>query len=455
MFKQLQARLDATFSALKRNSKITEKDIESAFKSVKMALLEADVNFKVVKDLCTSIAEKAKGENVLKSLSPDQQVIKIVHEELLRVVGSGFQGLDLSGTPPFVIMMVGLQGSGKTTSTAKLGLYLRRELKKKSLLVPADVYRPAAILQLQKLGRELSIDVYPSEEHKDPVQIAKSALEYARGHLYDVMIIDTAGRLQIDAELMDELKELDNTIKPHEVLFVADAMTGQEAVNVAEGFNNILDIDGIILTKLDGDGRGGAALSMRAVIDKPIKFVGTSEKPDGLEVFHPERFVQRVLGMGDILTLIEKAERETSAEEADKLKKKFQKNNFNLQDFLEQYKKIQRMGSLQSIMGMIPGMDKMSDQIDFDAAEKEAKRVEAIVLSMTLRERRQPDILDGSRRRRIASGSGTSVQEVNALMNQFGQMKKMMHKLSTGGIGSLMNSFMGSGMNKGLKSFFR
>jgi signal recognition particle subunit SRP54 len=309
------------------------------------------------------------------------------------------------------------------------------------------VYRPAAILQLQKLGNELTIDVFPSEASQDPVTIAQKALEYAKGHLYDVVIIDTAGRLQIDTELMDELSEMARVIDPHEVLFVADAMTGQEAVNVAQGFNHALDIDGIILTKLDGDGRGGAALSMRAVIEKPIKFVGVSEKPDGLEVFHPERFVQRVLGMGDVMTLIEKAQKEITEEESKALNKKFKKNEFDLQDFLEQYRKVQRMGSMQSLMGMIPGMDKMTDKIDFQKAEKEAKRIEAIILSMTPLERRRPDVLDGKRRRRIAQGSGTSVQEVNALMNQFNQMKKMMQKLAQGGLSSLMGSLMGGGKN--------
>lgn len=447
MFKRLQTRLDAAFTSLRGRTKVTDKDIEETLKEVRMALLEADVNFKVVKDLCAEIAVKAKGEAVLKSLSPAQQIIKVVHEELIQVVGAGASGLELSGTPPFTIMMVGLQGSGKTTSTAKLGLLLRRERKKKCLLVPADVYRPAAILQLQKLGNELSIDVFPSEAAQDPVAIAQKALEYAKGHLYDVVIIDTAGRLQIDTELMDELREMARTIDPHEVLFVADAMTGQEAVNVAQGFNEALDIDGIILTKLDGDGRGGAALSMRAVIQKPIKFVGVSEKPDGLEVFHPERFVQRVLGMGDVMTLIEKAQKEITEEESKALNKKFKKNEFNLQDFLEQYRKIQRMGSMQSLLGMIPGMDKMTDQIDFQKAEKEAKRIEAIILSMTPLERRRPDLLDGRRRRRIAQGSGTTVQEVNALMNQFNEMKKMMQKLAQGGLSSLMGSLMGGGKN--------
>lgn len=444
MFKVLQTKLDSAFSLLRGKSRVTEKDIDETLKEVRMALLEADVHFKVVKDFCQKIAEKAKGEEILKSLSGGQQVIKIVHEELMEVVGSGHAPLQFNGSP-FVIMLVGLQGSGKTTTCAKLSLLLRREFKKKTLLVPADVYRPAAILQLKRLGSELDVDVFDSSADQDPVDIAKKALAHARGHLHDVVIIDTAGRLQIDNELMNELGDIVEEIHPHEILLVADAMTGQEAVNVAKGFNEVLEIDGLILTKLDGDARGGAALSMRAVTQKPIKFVGISEKPDGLEIFHPERFAQRVLGMGDVLSLIEKAQKEVSEEEAKNLQKKFKKNQFSLQDFLEQYRKIKRMGSMQNLMGMLPGMDKISGDIDFEAAEKEMKRVEAIILSMTIEERENHGILDASRRRRIAKGSGTSVQQVNQLLKQFLQMRKMMHQISKGGLGSLMGAFKGNG----------
>jgi signal recognition particle subunit SRP54 len=443
MFKILQTKLDSAFASIRGKTRITEKDLETTLRDVRMALLEADVNFKVVKDFCAQIAEKAKGEEVMKSLSPGQQVIKIVHEELINVVGVGSTELNLVGAPPVSIMVVGLQGSGKTTSCAKLALLLRREKKKKCLLVPADVYRPAAILQLQKLGAELGVEVFPSTTEQNPVDIATRAVEYARNHLLDVVIIDTAGRMQIDGELMKELSLISDAIKPQEVLLVADAMTGQEAVNVAKGFNDTINIDGIILTKLDGDARGGAALSMRAVIQKPIKFVGVSEKPDGLEVFHPERFAQRVLGMGDVLSLIEKAQKEITEEDSLKLQKKFKKNEFNLQDFLEQYRKIQRMGSMESLLGMIPGMDKLGEKVNFSNAEKEGKRVEAIILSMTTKERENPSILDGSRRKRIANGSGTTVQEVNSLLNQFLEMKKMMQKIAKGGIGALLGPMMG------------
>jgi signal recognition particle subunit SRP54 len=335
-------------------------------------------------------------------------------------------------------MLVGLQGSGKTTTASKLARLIRDKYKKKPLLVPADTYRPAAIDQLKALGKNLGIEVFDSSATQDPVDIAKAALDHATKRVFDVMILDTAGRLQIDSELMDDLREISAAIQPHEILLVADCMTGQEAVNVAKGFDEALEIDGLVLTKLDGDARGGAALSMRAVTGKPIKFIGVGEKSDALEVFHPDRMASRILGMGDVLSLIEKATAEVNVEDALSLQKKLQKNEFTFEDFLGQLKMIKKMGSMSSIMGMIPGFDKIAKQVNPEDAEREMKRVEAIILSMTRKERRNPGVIDGSRRRRISKGSGTSVEEVNRLLKQFLEMKKMMGKLSKMGLGGLM-----------------
>lgn len=443
MFDSLQQKFEAAFNKIRGRGSLSEKDIEATMKDVRLALLEADVNFKVAKDFTSRVAEKARGEEVLKSLSPGQQIIKICHEELVEMMGRGAEQLNVAVAPPAIIMLVGLQGSGKTTTVGKLGRYLSKELRRSPLLVPADVYRLAAIEQLKTLGKQLGLPVFDSHTEQDPVEIAKNAVSYAQNHGNDTVIIDTAGRLQIDSELMKELQEICDAVQPHEILLVADAMTGQEAVNVAKGFDDALEIDGLILTKLDGDARGGAALSMRAVTGKPIKFVGIGEKLDGLEVFHPERMASRILGMGDVLSLIEKATKEISIEQSQELHKKFKKNEFSLEDFLGQLRSIKKMGSVTSIASMIPGMDKMMKQVDPEHAEKEMKKIEAIILSMTKKERTHPDILNGSRRKRIAKGSGTRVEDVNMLLKQFTEMKKMMHRISKIGMGGLMNMFGG------------
>jgi signal recognition particle subunit SRP54 len=438
MFDSLQNKLESALRKIRGRSVLSKDDLDSTMKEVRMALLEADVNFKVAKDFCARVSEKALGEEVLKSLSPDQQVIKIVHSELVAMMGDAAVELNLKVAPPAIIMLVGLQGSGKTTTASKLARLVRDTYKKKPLLVPADTYRPAAIDQLKALGKNLGIEVFDSSADQDPVEIAKAGLEHATKRVFDVMILDTAGRLQIDQELMQELREISAAIQPHEILLVADCMTGQEAVNVAKGFDEALEIDGLVLTKLDGDARGGAALSMRAVTGKPIKFIGVGEKSDALEVFHPDRLASRILGMGDVLSLIEKATAQVSLEDSVNLQKKLQKNEFSFEDFLGQLKMIKKMGSISSIMGMIPGFDKMAKQVNPEHAEREMKRIEAIILSMTPKERRNPQIIDGSRRRRISKGSGTSVEEINRLLKQFLEMKKMMGKLSKMGLGGML-----------------
>lgn len=443
MFNTLHSKIEAAFSRIRGRGKLSEADIDETMKAVRMALLEADVNFQVARDLCAEVAEAAKGEEVLRSLSPDQQVIKLVHQKLITVMGEGAAPLNLSVAPPAIIMLVGLQGSGKTTTAGKLGKYIRKELKRRPLLVPADTYRPAAIDQLKTLGKQLDLDVYDSNAAQDPVQIAKDALAYAQGHTFDTVIIDTAGRLQIDQDLMQELKDISNAVQPHEILLVADAMTGQEAVNIAQGFDQALEIDGLILTKLDGDARGGAALSMKAVTGRPIKFIGVGEKLDALEVFHPERMASRILGMGDVLSLIEKAGKEIDLEDAAKLQKKMAKNEFSLEDFLGQLRMIKKMGSVSSLASMIPGMNKLAAKINPEDAEREMKRTEAIILSMTPGERTKPGVIDGSRRKRIAKGSGTKVEDVNRLLKQFADMRKMMQQMMKGGLGGMMKMMGG------------
>lgn len=447
MFDTLHNKLEGAFRAIRGKGVLTEKDIDNAMRQVRMALLEADVNYKVAKDFCATVAEAAKGEEVLKSLTPDQQVIKIVHEQLIEVMGSEAAELNLRAAPPIVLMLVGLQGSGKTTTVGKLGKLLSKQLKRKPLLVPADVYRPAAIDQLKTLGRQLDLSVFDSSADQNPVDIAKEAVDYADPHGFDTVIIDTAGRLQIDETLMSELKSIRSAVSPNEILLVADAMTGQEAVNVAQGFHDALTIDGLVLTKLDGDARGGAALSMKAVTQCPIKFIGVGEKLDALEVFHPERMASRILGMGDVLSLIEKASSEVSVEESLALQKKLKKDEFTLEDFLSQLRMIQRMGSISSLAGMIPGMGKLMKQVDSDQADKEFKRIEAIILSMTPIERRNQGIINGSRRRRIAAGSGTTVAQVNQLLKNFLQMRKMMKKMSKMGPAGLAGLLGGKGLN--------
>ena len=448
MFDFLHDKIDGALKKIRGRGVLHASDVESVMKEVRTALLEADVNFKVAKDFCARVTEQAVGESVLKSLTPDQQIIKLVHEELKRTMGDEFADLNLRSSPPVVIMLAGLQGSGKTTTASKLARLLRDTYKRSPLLVPADIYRPAAIDQLKTLGKNLNIPVFDTQQGDKPVDIAIRARDYAIKNVCDVMIIDTAGRLQIDTELMDELKQISAAVMPTEILLVADAMTGQEAVNVAQGFDQTLALTGLILTKLDGDARGGAALSMRAVTGKPIKFVGTGEKSDALEPFHPERMASRILGMGDMLTLIEKAVEQVSLEDSEALEKKIKKDQFTFEEFLDQLKMIKRMGSISSLMGMIPGLNKLAKQVDPEKQEAELKRIEAIILSMTPQERRNHEILDGSRRRRIAIGSGTKVEDVNKLVKQFVEMRKVMKqfmKMGAGGLGNLLGGAGGLG----------
>ncbi len=446
MFNSLQQKLQSAFKTIRGKTVIRETDLETTLKEVRLALLEADVNFKVTKEFCARVAEKAKGQDVLRSLAPDQQIIKIVHDELVHIMGHESPELILNVAPPAIFMLAGLQGSGKTTTAGKLAALLKSRFKRRPLLVPADVYRPAAIEQLSVLGKQIGVEVYPSSKEQDPLQISKDAVQYASKNGFDVVILDTAGRLQIDSELMQELSEIEAALKPHEILLVADAMTGQEAVNVATGFSQKLNLTGLVLTKLDGDARGGAALSMRSVTGKAIKLIGVGEKLDALELFHPERMASRILGMGDVLGLIEKAVQEVKVEDSLALQKKIKKNEFSLEDFLSQLRMIKRMGNVSSLAGMIPGLGKLADKVDSEEAEKEMKRIEAIILSMTKEERNNQSIIDGSRRKRIARGSGTSVEQVNRLLKQFQEMKKMMKKMTSMGAGGLMQMLGGKGL---------
>jgi signal recognition particle subunit SRP54 len=439
MFETLADKLELTFKKLRGQGKIRENNIDEALRDVRLALLEADVHFKIVKNFLEAIKSKALGQDVLASLSPEQQFIKIVHEELTRLLGGEHVELELKGAPPQILMLVGLQGSGKTTTAAKLALYLKREKKRKPYLVPADIYRPAAIEQLKTLGRSLDLAVHDSKPEQSALAICREALEQAKRQFSDVVLIDTAGRLHIDDELMDELKTIAAGVHPNHNLLIADAMTGQDAVNQAEGFNRQLDLTGIILTKMDGDARGGAALSMREVVGKPILFCGVGEKPDALEPFYPDRLAARILGMGDMLSLIEKTQQVYEAKEVERLEKQFRKNQFSLEDFQAQLKQIKKIGSIGDLLEMVPGARKLGQQVDFGQAEKELNRVDAIINSMTLEERRNPAILNGSRRKRIAQGSGTTVTDVNRLMKQFLEMKKMMQRMSRGGMRGRFN----------------
>jgi len=425
LFEGLSDKLQDTFKKLRNRGKLTEADVNDALREVRMALLEADVNFKVVKDLIGKIKERAIGEEVMNSLTPAQQVVKIVNEELTELMGGGQSKILISSRPPTIVMLVGLQGAGKTTSAGKLALNLRKQ-GKKPLLVAADVQRPAAIDQLETLGKQLSIPVYSDRANKDPVDIAKAALSEAQSKLWDIVIVDTAGRLHVNEELMGELVRIKQQVKPHEILLVADAMTGQDAVQVAESFHQHLGLDGIILTKMDGDARGGAALSIWAVTGAPVKFVGMGEKMDALEAFHPDRMASRILGMGDVLSLIEKAQTEMDSEKTEALAKKMMKEGFDLNDFLEQMQQMRKLGSFKDILGMIPGLGNLKQLKDVDLDGKEIQRTEAIIKSMTMEERLKPRIINGSRRKRIANGSGTQVQDVNRLLNQFEQANKMM-----------------------------
>ena len=424
-FEGLSSRLQEITRKFKGKARVTESDLKDTLREVKLALLEADVNYKIVKDFITQINEKALGQDVLKSLTPGQQVVKIVKDELVELLGGTESKINFNPNPPTVIMLVGLQGSGKTTTAGKLANLLRKQ-GKNPLLVACDVYRPAAIKQLQVVGKQLNIPVFSNEESKDVVHIAKQAMNMAISKLNDVVIIDTAGRLHIDEELMQELKNLKTNLKPYEILLVVDAMTGQDAVNVATSFNEEIGIDGVILTKLDGDTRGGAALSVKKVTGRPIKFAATGEKLSDIEVFHPERMAGRILGMGDVLSIIEKAEEAFDEEEALKLEQKLRKQEFDLDDYLTQLRQMKKMGSFSSILKMIPGMNALKDvKID----DKEFVRIEAMICSMTKKEKRNPKILNGSRRKRIADGAGVTVQQVNKFMNSFEMTQKMMKKM--------------------------
>ncbi len=437
-FEGLSSRLQEITRKIRGKARITESDLKEMLREVKLALLEADVNYKIVKEFTESIREKALGQDVLKSLTPGQQVIKIVKDELVELLGGTESRVNFSPNPPTVIMLVGLQGSGKTTTAGKLANIFRKQ-GKKPLLVACDIYRPAAIQQLQVVGKQLNIPVYSNEESKDVVHIAKQAMSVAMSKLNDVIILDTAGRLHIDEALMDELKNVKAGVKPHEILLVVDAMTGQDAVNVAEKFNDVLGIDGIVLTKLDGDTRGGSALSVKKITGKPIKFAATGEKLNDIEVFHPDRMASRILGMGDILSVIEKAEEAFDEEQAEKLEKQLKKKEFDLDDYLAQIRQIKKMGSFSSLLKLIPGMNQLKDvKID----DKEFVKIEAIICSMTKAEKRDVRILNGSRRQRIAKGSGTSVQEINKFIKSFEMTQKMMKQMKSnkGGMKKLMNN---------------
>ena len=437
-FEGLSSKLQNITKKLRGKARITESDLKEMLREVKLALLEADVNYMIVKDFINSVQQKALGQDVLKSLTPGQQVVKIVKDELVELLGGTESKINFTPNPPTVIMLVGLQGSGKTTTAGKLANLLRKQ-GKKPLLVACDVYRPAAIKQLQVVGSQLNIPVFANEGSKDVVHIAKQAMSVAISKLNDVVILDTAGRLHIDEELMAELKNVKANVKPHEILLVVDSMTGQDAVNVAKSFNENLGIDGVVLTKLDGDTRGGAALSVKKITGKPIKFAATGEKLSDIEVFHPDRMASRILGMGDVLSIIEKAEETLDLEEAEKLEKQLKKKDLDLDDYLAQLRQVKKMGSFSSLLKMIPGMNQLKD-IKID--DKEFVKIEAMICSMTKKERQNPRLLNGNRRARIAKGSGTSVQEINKFMKSFEMTQKMMKKVQNnkGGMKKLMNN---------------
>ncbi len=430
MFESLSEKLDRSFKVLKGHGHITEINVAETLKEVRKALLDADVSYKIAKQFTEKVKEQAMGQNVLNAVSPGQLMIKIVHGDLIELMGGEHEDINIKGSPA-VILIAGLQGSGKTTFAAKLANYLKNKKGKRPLLVAGDVYRPAAINQLQVLGEQIGVEVYTEEGSKKPVKIAKNSISHARQKGYDVVIVDTAGRLAVDEQMMDEISRIKETINPHETLFVVDSMTGQDAVNTARAFHDKLDFDGVVLTKLDGDTRGGAALTIRSVVTKPIKFVGIGEKIEALDVFYPKRMADRILGMGDIVSLVEKAQEQFDEEEAKKLQKKIAKNQFNFNDFLSQIKQIKKMGNVKDLMGMIPGMGKALKNMDID--DDAFKGIEAIIYSMTTEERENPKVLNGSRRRRIAIGSGSDIQEVNRLIKQFAETRKMMRMMTTGG----------------------
>ena len=434
MFDNLSNKLDKAFQVLKGHGKITEINVAETLKEVRRALLDADVNFKIAKEFTSRVKDKALGQKVLTSLQPGQLLVKIVKDELVDLMGANAVGINLD-TKPTIILMSGLQGSGKTTFTGKLALYLKKKHKKKPLLVACDVYRPAAIDQLGIVAEQVGAAIYEDREEKNPVEIAKAALEFAKTNQHDLVLIDTAGRLAVDEVLMEEIKAIHKAVNPSETLFVVDSMTGQDAVNTAKTFNDILNFDGVVLTKLDGDTRGGAALSIKSVVDKPIKFIGTGEKMEALDVFYPERMADRILGMGDVVSLVERAQEQFDQEEARRINKKIAKNQFGYDDFLSQIQQVKKMGNMKDLMGMIPGVGKMMKDIDVD--DNAFQGIEVIIGSMTPKERTQPQLMNHSRKTRIAKGSGKTMQEVNQLIKQFEQMSKMM-KMMQGGKGKQM-----------------
>lgn len=447
MFENLSQKLEKAFKVLKGQGSISEINVAQTMKEIRRALISADVDFKTAKLFTNSVKEKAIGQKVLTSIDPGQLLTKIMKDELALLMGSESSEISLSANPT-VILVAGLQGSGKTTFTGKLALHLKSKKNKKPLMVACDVYRPAAIDQISVLANQVDVDVYKDLEIKDPIKIANDAIKYAKKNGHNVVIIDTAGRLAVDEKMMTEITNIKETVNPHEILFVVDSMTGQDAVNTAKAFNDRLNYDGVILTKLDGDTRGGAALTIRSVVDKPIKFIGTSEKMDGLDIFYPDRMAGRILGMGDVISLVERAQQQFDEEEARKVQKKIAKNQFGFDDFLKQIQQIKKMGNMKDLMGMIPGVGKAIKNVDID--DDAFKGIEAIIHSMTLEERKNPSVLNGNRKKRIAKGSGTSVVQVNQLIKQFSQMGKMMKMMQGGGASKMMQMMKGNGRIPGM-----
>lgn len=445
MFDNLSNRLDQAFKSLKGQARISEINIATTVKEIRRALVDADVNYKIAKEFTDRVKEKALGEDVLKSVSPGQQMVKIVADELTSLMGGTKADIDIKGSPA-VVLIAGLQGSGKTTFSAKLARYIKSKGGRKPLLTACDVYRPAAIDQLHVLGEQIQVDVFSDKDSKDPVDIANRAIQYAKVNGHNVVIVDTAGRLAVDEEMMDEIARIKKAVKPSETLFVVDSMTGQDAVNTAKAFNDRLDFDGVVLTKLDGDTRGGAALTIKYIVDKPIKFTSQGEKTDTLDVFHPDRMARRILGMGDIVSLVEKAQEQYDEEQAAELQRKIRKNKFDFEDFLTQLGQIKKMGNIKDLMGMIPGVGKQMKDMDVD--EKQFKKLEAMIQSMTPEERQNPEILNGTRRKRIADGSGSTIQDVNQFIKQFDQMRKMMKMMNKMGGGAKAARALGGAMGK-------
>ena len=441
MFDNLSQNIEQAFKTLKGQGKITEINVAETLKEIRRALIDADVNYKVAKTFTNKVKEEALGQEILISVSPGQLMVKIVHNELTSLMGGENEEVKISNNPPTVVLISGLQGSGKTTFSGKIAKYYKGK-GKNPLLVAGDVYRPAAIDQLGVLGEQIGVEVYKEVENKNPVQIAQNAIQHAKKNGKDFVIIDTAGRLAVDEQMMDEIANIKSAVKPHEILFVVDAMTGQDAVNTAKAFNERLDFDGVVLTKLDGDTRGGAAISILSVVEKPIKFISTGEKLDDLDLFYPERMASRILGMGDVVTLVERAQQQFDEDQAAKLQKKIRRNELDFNDFLSQIQAIKKMGNLKDLVGMIPGLGKMTRDLDID--DDAFKHIEAIIKSMTIEEREKPTIINGSRRKRIANGSGRSIREVNELLKQFQQMKKMMKKMNAMGRGGKMARAMGN-----------